>query len=53
MEDIQNYPKDSPEYKAAVITVRQSNHTHYALGEAARVRISHIRHTKGGGDTSD
>jgi hypothetical protein len=53
LEDIQNYPKDSPEFKAAVVTMRQSNHTHSALEETARVRISHIRHTKGGGETSD
>jgi hypothetical protein len=33
--------------------MRQSNHTHSALEEAARVRISQIRHTKGGGETSD
>jgi hypothetical protein len=33
--------------------MRQSNHTHSALDEAARVRISRIRHTKGGGETSD
>jgi hypothetical protein len=53
MEDIQIYPKDSPEFKAAVVTLRQSNYTHSALEEAARVRISHIRHTKGGEETSD
>jgi hypothetical protein len=53
MKDIQNYPKDSPENKAAIVTMRQSNHTHSALEEAARVRISHIRHTKGGEETSD
>jgi hypothetical protein len=47
LEDIRNYPKDSPEFAAAVITLRQSNHTHSALEEAARVRVSHIRHTKG------
>jgi hypothetical protein len=33
--------------------MHQSNHTHSALEEAARVRVSHIRHTKGGGKTSD
>jgi hypothetical protein len=33
--------------------MRQSNHTHSALEEVARVRISHIRHAKGGGGTSD
>jgi hypothetical protein len=53
VEDIQNYPKDPSEFKAVVVTLRQSNHTHSALEEAARVRISHIRHTKGGGETSD
>jgi hypothetical protein len=53
MEDILNYPKDSPEVKAAIVTMRQSKHTHSALEEAALVRISHIRHTKGGGETSD
>jgi hypothetical protein len=53
MEDIQNYPEDWPEFKTAVVTMRQSNHTHNALEEAARVWISHIRHTKGGGETSD
>jgi hypothetical protein len=53
MEDIRNYPRDSPEFKAAVVTLRQSNHTQSALEEAARVRIFHIRHTKGGEETSD
>jgi hypothetical protein len=53
MEDIQNYPKDSKEFKAAIVTMRQGNHTHSALEEAARVRISDIRHTKGGGETND
>jgi hypothetical protein len=53
LEEIQNYPKNSPEFKAAVATLRQSNHIHIALEEAARVRISHIQHTKGGGETSD
>jgi hypothetical protein len=53
MEDIQNYPKNSPEFKAAVVTLRQSNHTNNALEEAARVRISHVRHTKGGGETNN
>jgi hypothetical protein len=53
MENIQNYPKDSPEFKAAVVTMRQSNHTHMALEEVTRVRVSYIRHTKGGGETSD
>jgi hypothetical protein len=33
--------------------MRQSNNTHSALEEAAHVRISHIRHTKGGEETSD
>jgi hypothetical protein len=51
--DILDYPKDSLEFKAAIVTMRQSNHTHNALEEAARVRISHIRHAKGGGETSD
>jgi hypothetical protein len=53
MEDIQIYPKDSQEFKVTVVTIRQSNHTHTALEEAARVRVSHIRHTKGGGETND
>jgi hypothetical protein len=53
MEDIQNYPNDSPESKATIVTMRQSHHTHSALEEAARVRVSHIRFTKGGGETSD
>jgi hypothetical protein len=53
LEDVQNYSKDSPEYKATIVTMRQSNHTHSALDEGARVRISHNRHTKGGGETSD
>jgi hypothetical protein len=53
MKDIQSYPKDSQQFKAAIVTMRQSNHTHRALEEAVRVRISHIRHTKGGGETSD
>jgi hypothetical protein len=53
MEDIQNYPKDSKELKAAIATMRQSNYTRTALEEAGRVRISHIRHTKGGRETSD
>jgi hypothetical protein len=53
MIDIQNYPKDSPEIKAAIVTMRQSIHTHNALKDSARVRVSHIRHTKGGGETSD
>jgi hypothetical protein len=33
--------------------MRLSNHTHSALEEAARVRVSRIRHTKGGKGTSD
>jgi hypothetical protein len=33
--------------------MRQSNHTHSTLEEAARVRVSHIRHAKGGRETSD
>jgi hypothetical protein len=33
--------------------MRQSNHNHSAHEEAARVRKSHIQHTKGGGDKSD
>jgi hypothetical protein len=33
--------------------MRQSNHSHSSLEEAARVRVSHIRHTKGVGETSD
>jgi hypothetical protein len=53
LDDIPNCPKDSPEFKVAVVTLRQSNHTHNALEEAARVRMSHIRHTKGGGETRD
>jgi hypothetical protein len=53
MEDIQNYPKDSPEFKAAIVTMCQSNHTHSALEGAARVRVSHIRHTKGAWKMSD
>jgi hypothetical protein len=53
LEDIQNYPKNSPKFKTAVVTMRQSNHTHNALEEAARVRVSHIRNTNGGGETSD
>jgi hypothetical protein len=53
LEDIQNYPKDSREFKAAIVTMRQSTHTHSALEEAARVRISHTRLTKGGGETTD
>jgi hypothetical protein len=52
MEDIQIYPKNSPEFKASVV-MRQSNHTHRALEEAAHVRVSDIRHTKGGGKTND
>jgi hypothetical protein len=53
MKDIQSYLKVSQAFKAAIFTMRQSNHTHSALEEAARVRISHIRHTKGRGKTSD
>jgi hypothetical protein len=53
MDDIHNYPKDSPEFKASIVTMRQSLHTHSALEEAVRVRVSHIRNTKGGGETSD
>jgi hypothetical protein len=53
MEDIQNYLKDSKEFKAATVTMPQSNYTRSALEEAGRVRISHIRHTKGGRETSD
>jgi hypothetical protein len=53
MEDIQTYPKDTPEFKAAVVTMHQSNHSHNALQEAARVWVPHIRHTNGGGETSD
>jgi hypothetical protein len=53
MDDIQNYSKDSHEFQAAIVTIRQSNHTHSVLEEAVRVRISHIRHTKGEGETSD
>jgi hypothetical protein len=53
LDDIKKYPKDSPEFKVAVVTMRQSNHTHSALEEAARVRVSHIRHTKDGGKSSD
>jgi hypothetical protein len=48
--------KDSPDFRASVITLRQSNHIHSVLEEAARVRLSHIRyihHGKGGGETSD
>jgi hypothetical protein len=33
--------------------MRQSNHTRSALEEAARMRISHIRHTKGEWETRD
>jgi hypothetical protein len=33
--------------------MRQSNHTHSALEEAARVRVSHIRQTEGRGETSN
>jgi hypothetical protein len=33
--------------------MRQSNHTHSALEEAAYVRVSQIRRTKSGGKTSD
>jgi hypothetical protein len=33
--------------------MRHINHTHNALEEAARVRVSQIRHTKGGEETSD
>jgi hypothetical protein len=51
-EDTQNYSKDSPEFKTTVVTMHQSNHTHSALEEAARVRLSHIQHTKGRGETS-
>jgi hypothetical protein len=53
LEDIQNYPKDSKKFQAAVVTMRQSNHTHNALEEVTRVRVSHIRHTKGGGETNN
>jgi hypothetical protein len=48
-----DYSKDSAKFKAALVTLRQSNHTHTAPEEATRVRVSHIRHTKGGGQTSD
>jgi hypothetical protein len=50
LEDIRNYPNDSPKFKAAIVTLRQSNRTQSALEEVARVRVSHIRHTKGGCD---
>jgi hypothetical protein len=53
VEIIHNSHKDSPEFKAAIVTMRQSNHTHNTLEEVARVRVSHMRHTKGGGETSD
>jgi hypothetical protein len=53
LEDIQIYPKDSPEFKAAIVTMRQGNHTHNALKQTAREWISHIRHTKGGEETGD
>jgi hypothetical protein len=53
LEDIQNYPEESLEFQAAVVTMRQSIHTHSALEKAAPVRLSHTRHTKGGGETSD
>jgi hypothetical protein len=33
--------------------MRQSNHTHSALEEAVRVRVSHIRHAEGRGETID
>jgi hypothetical protein len=33
--------------------MRQSSHIYIALEEAAHVRVSHIRQTKGGGETSD
>jgi hypothetical protein len=52
-EDIQTYPEDPPEFKAAIVTMRQSNHTHSAIEKVAYVRVSHIRHTKGGGEKSD
>jgi hypothetical protein len=52
-QDIQEYPKDSQKFVEAIVTMCQSSHTHSALEEAARVRIPHIRHTKGGGETSD
>jgi hypothetical protein len=42
LEDIQNYPKDSQEFAAAIVSLRQRNHTHNALEKAARVRISHL-----------
>jgi hypothetical protein len=45
LENIHNYPKDSPVFKAPVVTMRQSNPTHSTLEETARVLVSHIRHT--------
>jgi hypothetical protein len=53
LEDIQNHSTDSPGFQAAVVTLRQSNHTHIALEEAARVLVSHSRHAKDGGATSN
>jgi hypothetical protein len=47
-DDIRNFPKDSPEFNASIVTICKYNHTHNALKEAARVRVvSHIRHKKG------
>jgi hypothetical protein len=40
LEDIQNYPKDSPDFQAAVATQGQNNRTHSALEEVARVWLS-------------
>jgi hypothetical protein len=47
LEEIQKYfNKDSPEFKAAAVTLRQSNHTHVLLEEAATMRVSNIRYAK-------
>jgi hypothetical protein len=40
-------------FKATIVSKRQSNHTHSALEGATHVRVSHIRHTNGGGETSN
>jgi hypothetical protein len=53
LEETQNYPKDTPEFKGVAVTLRQSNHTHISLEAAATMRVSHIRYAKIGGETRD
>jgi hypothetical protein len=50
LEDIQNYPKDSPNFKAAIVTMRQSNLTHNARRGRPCADIPHPTHQWRRGD---